>query len=182
MELNPTENERQPGLKIALYKPEIPQNTGNIGRLSICTGTELHIVGEPSFRLDDAAVKRAGIDYWHRVKLTMHQDWDDFFQKLQGLHNNRSRIVTFTRFAKKNFYDYTFNGDEYLLFGSETSGLPPGVIEDVKRFNPEGMVRLPVSEDCRSLNLSNSVAIAVYEALRQTGFRGLQKTWEGSSL
>lgn len=160
-------------LQIALYRPEIPPNTGNIARLSICTGSRLHIVGEPSFSLDEAAVRRAGIDYWHRVDLTRHEDWPGFTGAMEA--EASGPLLLFTRFADSLYCDYEFQGNEVLVFGRESSGLPTEVLEYATTNPLSRALRIPVADDCRSLNLGNAVAVVLYEALRQTDFAGVRK-------
>lgn len=163
--------------QIALFRPEIPQNTGNIGRLAFCTGSRLHIIGEPSFSLDEAAVKRAGIDYWHQVDLSRHLDWMDFSRYIGELSVKQGveqRVVVLSRFSDRLYTDYEYTGNEILLFGRETTGVPDEILEYTEQTNPGGILRIPVFEDCRSLNLANSVSIVLYESLRQRNFPGLR--------
>ena len=173
-------------MHIALYKPEIPQNTGNIGRLCYCTGSSLHIIGEPSFSLSDSAVKRAGLDYWDQLKLTLHKDWALFL----AFFSLEYRFVLLTRFASKSYADYVYTDKDVLIFGSETRGLPKSILASsaklplspvhgvnqatVELQQMKTNLRIPVSEASRSLNLSNSVAIVLYEALRQQAFPSLK--------
>ncbi|MBU42604.1 MAG: tRNA (uridine(34)/cytosine(34)/5-carboxymethylaminomethyluridine(34)-2'-O)-methyltransferase TrmL [Spirochaetaceae bacterium] len=165
-------------MEIALFEPEIPPNTGNIIRLSVCTGTALHIVGKPAFSLEDAMLRRAGLDYWQLSRLRVHDSLEDFLLFLsqrddQSIDEVRSRFVLTTRFARNNFVDHRYTEDQILLFGKETAGLPDsvrGVFADLQ----ENWLRIPVSSHCRSLNLANSVSIVLYEGLRQLGFPGLQ--------
>lgn len=148
-------------LTVALVEPEIPQNTGNIARLCAATNTELHIVGVTGFRLDDRAVRRAGLDYWSQVTLLRHRDLD-------GLHTAlaSARFVYFTTKAEQSYADWQFEPDDCLVFGSETKGLD----EKILRENWDRCVTIPMlNPKVRSLNLANSVAIVLYEALRQRG-------------
>lgn len=166
------------GVEIALYKPEIPQNTGNIGRLTVCTGSRLHIIDKPSFSLDESSVKRAGLDYWHKVDLHLHENWSSFleYQRAGSLENGiNKKILLFTRFSHRPYTEWDYTGNELLVFGQETSGLPDFVIEEVRTTCPECLLRIPVNDDCRSLNLSNSVALAAYESFRQRGYPGLNQ-------
>lgn len=166
-----------PKTEIALYRPEIPQNTGNIGRLTFCTGSRLHIIGNPSFSLDESAVKRAGIDYWNRVDLRKHGEWSDFIgylDKRSEEKKSRQKLVVLTRFSDLIYTDYNYTGNEILLFGRETTGVSDEIIQYARQTNPEGILRIPVFEDCRSLNLANSVSIVLFESLRQRGFPGLR--------
>lgn len=164
-------------MDIVLYEPEIPQNTGNIGRLCVCSGSRLHIVGKPGFSLDESAVKRAGLDYWHRLDLTLHTDWQSFLdaadEQAQSAGRDAARVLLYTRFARHLYSAHNYAAGDYLVFGRETSGLPEDIRETISKRNAEHLLRIPVSEECRSLNLSNTVALVLYEALRQQGFPGL---------
>lgn len=149
-------------LHIVLVEPEIPANTGNISRTCAATDTHLHLVRPLGFRTDDASLKRAGLDYWPSVKLTYH----DSFDELRAEHPE-GRFFYATTKATKRYSDVSFRDGDFLVFGKETKGLPPELIE----ANPETAIRLPMrTEHVRSLNLSNSVAIMLYEALRQLDF------------
>ncbi|MEQ9364482.1 MAG: tRNA (cytidine(34)-2'-O)-methyltransferase [Leptospirales bacterium] len=168
-------------MDIVLYEPEIPQNTGNIGRLCVCTGSRLHIVGKPGFSLDESAVKRAGLDYWHRLDLSLHEDWRGFLEfadeKSRSSKRGTAVVLLYTRFARHLYSAHRYAPGDYLVFGRETSGLPEEVRASIAKRNAEHVLRIPVSEECRSLNLSNTVALALYEALRQQGFPGLAETF-----
>jgi len=147
---------------IALVEPEIPPNTGNIARLCAATLTDLHIVGVTGFRLDERAVRRAGLDYWDEVKIHRHVDLETLYQALPA-----SRFVYFTTKTEKLYTDFQFAADDCLIFGRETRGLP----EDLLEANWERCLTIPMpNENVRSLNLATSVGIALYEALRQVGF------------
>ncbi len=164
-------------MEIALFEPEIPPNTGNIIRLSVCTGSTLHIVGPPSFSLEDSMLRRAGLDYWQLSRLTSHDSLEAFIQFLQNRDDQsrdqvRRRIVLTTRFARNSYADFSFRSDHILLFGKETSGLPDSVRQTFSDLD-ENWLRIPVHGDCRSLNLANSVSVILFEALRQQGFPGL---------
>ena len=146
--------------RVALVEPEIPQNTGNIARLCAATNTPLHIVGVTGFRLDDRAVKRAGLDYWDEVSLKRHRDLTALYDALP-----EARFLYFSTKGTKVVWDFNFNRDDCLVFGPETRGLP----EDLLHDNWEHCLTIPMmNAHVRSLNLANSVAIALYEALRQT--------------
>lgn len=148
-------------LRVALVEPEIPQNTGNIARLCAATNTPLHIVGVTGFRLDDRAVRRAGLDYWPEVALHRHHDLDALRNDLP-----EARFVYFTTKAQRPYLEWKFENDDCLIFGRETKGLS----EDLLRANWESCVTIPMlNPKVRSLNLANAVAIVVYDALRQTG-------------
>ena len=153
-------------LNIVLIEPEIPQNTGNIARTCAATGTRLHIVEPMGFKIDDRKLKRAGLDYWHLLDITYYKNLDDFFEKNQG-----GEFRFFTTKAQNRHTDVEYHNDVYLFFGKETKGLPEQLLFE----NPEKCVRIPMINDssARSLNLSNSVAIAVYEVLRQWDYPDL---------
>ena len=153
-------------LNIVLVEPEIPQNTGNIARTCAATGTRLHIIEPMGFKIDDRKLKRAGLDYWHLLDITYYKNLDDFFAK------NKGSFYYFSTKAQNRYSDVRYPDNSYLFFGKETKGLP----EDLLYNNPDNCVRIPMINDsaARSLNLSNSVAIAVYEVLRQWDFPELQ--------
>ena len=147
-------------LSIVLVEPEIPQNTGNIARTCAATGTRLHIIEPMGFKIDDKKLKRAGLDYWHLLDITYYKNLDDFFEKNPG-----GQYRFFSTKALNRHTDVEYRDNVFLFFGKETKGLP----EDLLFKNKENCVRIPMINDssARSLNLSNSVAIAVYEVLRQ---------------
>ena len=148
---------------IALVEPEIPPNTGNIARLCAATFTDLHIVGVAGFRLDEKAVKRAGLDYWDEVKIHRHIDLAEFYKSLPT-----SRFIYFTTKSKRIYTDWQFQPNDCLIFGRETRGLP----EDLLQANWERCLTIPMpNKNVRSLNLATSVGIVLYEALRQVEFR-----------
>lgn len=151
-------------INIVMVEPEIPQNTGNIARTCAATGARLHLVGPMGFKIDDRKLKRAGLDYWQYLDITYYDNIDEFFLKNQG------DFFYFTTKALHNHSDITYPDNCYLLFGKETKGLP----EELLLKNRDSCVRIPMIEDARSLNLSNSVAIGVYEVLRQWGYPCLQ--------
>ena len=151
---------------VVLYQPEIPPNTGNIIRLCANTGALLHLVGPLGFKLDDARVRRAGLDYHEMASVTRYIDWEDFLQRHAGL-----RLWAFSSRGSAPYDQARFQRDDGLLFGPETRGLPSPVLA---ALGPERVVRLPMKPHSRSLNLSNAVAIALYEALRQNRFTGLE--------
>lgn len=147
-------------INVALVEPEIPPNTGNIARLCAATRTPLHIVGVTGFRLDDRAVRRAGLDYWQHVALNRHRDLDALSAALP-----RARFLYFTTKAERAYTDWEFASDDCLVFGRETRGLP----EELLRTNWERCLTIPMLNTAvRSLNLATSVSIVLYEALRQT--------------
>ena len=148
---------------VALIEPEIPPNTGNIARLCAATYTDLHIIGVTGFRLDEKAVKRAGLDYWGEVKIQRHIDLEDLYAALPD-----SRFLYFTTKTDKIYSDFEFVENDCLIFGRETRGLP----EDLLKANWERTLTIPMpNENVRSLNLATSVGIVLYEALRQTRTR-----------
>lgn len=147
-------------ISVALLEPEIPQNTGNIARLCAATRTPLHLVGALGFRLDDRAVRRAGLDYWDEVTLHRHRDLDALWRSAPD-----ARFIYFSTKATTSYFDWKFVCDDCLVFGRETRGLP----EDLLRKNWERCLTIPMlNPNVRSLNLGNAVAIVLYEALRQT--------------
>jgi len=149
-------------MHIALVEPEIPPNTGNIARLCAATRTTLHIVGVTGFRMDDRALKRAGLDYWNEVELYRHIDLDRLYASLPA-----SRFLYFTTKSPRPYTSWEYREDDCLVFGRETRGLP----EDLLRANWERCLTIPMpNKNVRSLNLATSVGIVLYEALRQTGF------------
>ena len=151
-------------LGIVLVEPEIPQNTGNIARTCAVTGCTLHLVGPLGFSIDDKKLKRAGLDYWHLLDVRYYDSLDEFWEK-----NPNGTYFYATSKGQQRHTDVTYPPDAYLLFGKETAGLP----EAFRLAHYDRCIRLPMREDARSLNLSNSVAILTYEALRQNGFPGL---------
>lgn len=155
-----------PQLNIVLVEPEIPQNTGNISRTCAATGARLHLVGPMGFAITDKKLKRAGLDYWHLLDITYYESLAAFFEK------NTGPFYYFSTKAQRVYSDMVYPDGAYLVFGKETAGLP----EELLRDNPETSVRLPMLDDdaARSLNLSNTVAVGVYEVLRQWGFPALR--------
>lgn len=153
-------------LNVVLIEPQIPQNTGNIARTCAATGARLHLVEPMGFRVDDAKLKRAGLDYWHMLDITYYRDTADFFSK------NNGPFFFFSTKAGRRYTDAEYPDGCYLVFGREDAGLS----ETLLRGRYEDCVRLPMRASARSLNLSNTVAVAVYEALRRRGFEGLCDT------
>lgn len=148
-------------LNIVLVEPEIPQNTGNIARTCAATGARLHIVEPMGFKIDDKKLKRAGLDYWYLLDITYYSNLEDFFEK-----NMDGNFYFFSTKAQNRYSDISYPDKSYLFFGKETAGLP----EELLKANPDRCVRIPMISDARSLNISNSVAIGVYEVLRQWDF------------
>lgn len=154
-------------MEVALYRREIPPNTGNISRLCVCTDVKLHIIGKPGFSLADKDLKRAGLDYWHLLKLEQHESWSAFRGAVDV-----TRIVLVSKFGRKRYSEFPFTGREVLVFGSETAGLPSDIHEDIAGRDADRILHIPMKDESRSLNLSNSVALVVYEGLRQLAFPG----------
>lgn len=152
-------------INIVMVEPEIPQNTGNVARTCAATGARLHLVGPMGFKIDDKKLKRAGLDYWQYLDITYYENIDEFFKK-----NQDGKFFFFTTKGRHTHSDATYPDNCYLLFGKETKGLPEELLLD----HPDTCVRIPMQYDIRSLNLSNSVAIAVYEVLRQWNYPELE--------
>lgn len=152
-------------INIVLHEPEIPQNTGNIARTCAATGSALHIIRPMGFTVDDRKLKRAGLDYWHLLDITYYDDLDDFFRK-----NPNCAFYCYSTKAPRCYTEVEYPHPVFLFFGKETKGLP----ENFLSAHLDRCVRIPMRESLRSLNLSNSVAIGVYEVLRQSGFKGQQ--------
>ena len=148
-------------LNIVLYEPEIPANTGNIGRTCVATGTKLHLIEPLGFRLTEKEIKRAGMDYWSQLDVERYVNYEDFLQRNPG-----AKIYMATTKAKKIYSEASYEPDCYIMFGKESAGIP----EEILVEHPEECVRIPMIGETRSLNLSNSVAIVLYEALRQNQF------------
>lgn len=148
-------------LNIVLFEPEIPANTGNIGRTCVATGTRLHLIEPLGFRLNDKTVKRAGMDYWEHLDVTRYDDWEDFLER-----NPDAKIYFATTKAKHVYTEVEYEPNAYIMFGKESAGIP----EEILIQHPKQCIRIPMIGETRSLNLSNSVAIVLYEALRQNNF------------
>ena len=148
-------------LNIVLHEPEIPANTGNIGRTCVATGTKLHLIEPLGFSLSEKALKRAGMDYWSQLEVERYVNYEDFLQRNPG-----AKIYMATTKAKKIYSEASYEPDCYIMFGKESAGIP----EEILVEHPEECVRIPMIGETRSLNLSNSVAIVLYEALRQNQF------------
>ena len=156
-------------INIVLCEPEIPQNTGNIARTCAATGASLHLIRPLGFEIDNAKLKRAGLDYWDKLDITYYDGLDDFYSK-----HPDAIVYYFSTKARHKYSDVDYPADAWIMFGKETKGLP----EELLLKNPDTCVRIPMRDHLRSLNLSNSVAIAVYEILRQWDFEGMQETGE----
>ena len=152
-------------LNVVLHEPEIPANTGNIGRTCVATGTRLHLIEPLGFRLDEKSLKREGMDYWNRLDVSTYIDYQDFLEKNPG-----AKIYYATTKAPRSYTDVSYEEDCYIMFGKESAGIP----EDILYANQETAIRIPMIGGIRSLNLGNSAAIILYEALRQHGFDHMQ--------
>ena len=155
-------------MNIVLFEPEIPANTGNIGRTCVATGTKLHLIKPLGFSIDEKAVRRAGLDYWQYLDLEVYENYEDFCTK-----NPDAKVYYATTKGKNVYTDVKYEPDCFLMFGKESAGIP----EEILVKHPDEAVRIPMIGDIRSLNLGNSVAIVLYEALRQNGFENM--TTEG---
>lgn len=153
-------------LNIVLFEPEIPANTGNIGRTCVATNTRLHLIEPLGFRLDEKSLKRAGMDYWKDLDVTTYIDFNDFLEKNPG-----AKIYMATTKAPNMYTDVAYEPDCYIMFGKESAGIPEEILVNHK----EESIRIPMVGDIRSLNLGNSVAIVLYEALRQNNFENMTK-------
>lgn len=156
-------------MHIILHQPEIPANTGNIGRTCVATGTSLHLIEPLGFRLTEKDLKRAGMDYWEHLDVTRYMNFEEF----QTTHPG-AKIWMATTKARRLFTDAVFGPDDFIMFGKESAGIPEEILVDCE----DSCIRIPMLPDIRSLNLSNSVAIVLYEALRQQGFLQMQREGE----
>ncbi len=156
-------------VNIILHQPEIPGNTGNIGRTCVATGTSLHLIEPLGFRLDEKSIKRAGMDYWKDLDVHRYVNFQEFQQRHPG-----KRIWMATTKARRAYTEVSFGEEDYIMFGKESAGIP----EEILVEHEESCIRIPMLPAIRSLNLSNAVAIVLYEALRQQGFRGLEAEGE----
>ncbi|MDO4298905.1 MAG: tRNA (uridine(34)/cytosine(34)/5-carboxymethylaminomethyluridine(34)-2'-O)-methyltransferase TrmL [Lachnospiraceae bacterium] len=152
-------------LNIVLFEPEIPSNTGNIGRTCVATGTRLHLIEPLGFSLSEKALKRAGMDYWSQLDVTRYLDYEEFLEKNPG-----AKIYMATTKGQKLYTEVSYEPDCYLMFGKESGGIP----EEILKEHPDTAVRIPMIGETRSLNLANSVAVVLYEALRQNEFAGMK--------
>jgi tRNA (cytidine/uridine-2'-O-)-methyltransferase len=147
-------------MNIVLFQPLIPQNTGTIGRLAVCTDNNLHLIKPLGFDLDEKKIKKAGMDYWHHVKLDVHESWNDFINSLPTNH----KLIFCSTKTEKTIYEHKFDEDDYLIFGNESHGLPLDFYEKYK----ESLYTIPMrGNHLRSHNLANAVSIVVYEGIRQ---------------
>ncbi|MBO5073277.1 MAG: tRNA (cytidine(34)-2'-O)-methyltransferase [Eubacterium sp.] len=167
-------------IHIVLLEPEIPANTGNIGRTCVAAGARLHLIGPMGFQINEKQVRRAGLDYWDKLDYCLYDSYPDFLAKNPG-----AKIYMATTKARQVYSDVSYEDDCYIMFGKESAGIPEELLVD----HEETTVRIPMFGDIRSLNLSNSVAVVLYEALRQHGFENLSRTghlhhhhWKDGSL
>ena len=151
-------------MNIVLFEPEIPANTGNIGRTCVATGTRLHLIEPLGFHLTEKNIKRAGMDYWQYLDVTRYINYQDFCEK-----NPNAKIYMATTKAHQTYTEVSYGEDDYIMFGKESAGIP----EEILVEHEEDCIRIPMIGETRSLNLSNSVAIVLYEALRQNNFRNM---------
>lgn len=174
-------------MKIVLHQPEIPSNTGNIGRTCVATASSLHLIEPLGFRLNEKELKRAGMDYWEHLDVHRHMNYATFmeyYEQDRAFHPE-AKIWYCTTKAERSYTDVKIGPEDYLMFGKESAGIP----EEILVENRQQCIRIPMLPQIRSLNLSNSVAIVLYEALRQNGFTGMQRegalhrlSWEASSI
>ena len=156
-------------INIVLHQPEIPANTGNIGRTCVATGSRLHLIEPLGFRLNEKEIKRAGMDYWEHLDVRRYVNYEAFLEENKG-----AKIWYATTKAKQTYSEVCFGENDYIMFGKESAGIPEEILVD----NEECCIRIPMLEEIRSLNLSNSVAIDLYEALRQNHFSNMQRQGE----
>ena len=156
-------------MNIVLHQPEIPANTGNIGRTCVATGSRLHLIEPLGFRLNEKEIKRAGMDYWEHLDVSRYVNYQDFLEKNPG-----AKIWYATTKAKHVYSEVAFGPDDYIMFGKESAGIP----EEILVENEENCIRIPMLDEIRSLNLSNSVAVVLYEALRQNDFSEMKRVGE----
>lgn len=153
-------------LNIVLHEPEMPANTGNIGRTCVAAGARLHLIEPMGFRINEKSVKRAGLDYWDKLDVTIYDDYNDFLEKNPG-----AKIYMATTKAHQTYTEVSYDDGCYIMFGKESAGIP----EEILVEHEKDCIRIPMIGDIRSLNLSNSVAIVLYEALRQNNFENMNK-------
>lgn len=152
-------------MNIVLLEPEIPENTGNIGRTCVATGSTLHLIRPLGFNIDEKAVRRAGLDYWQHLDLRVYDDYADFCEK-----NPDAKIYYATTKGRNVYSEVPFGQNDYIMFGKESAGIP----EEILIKHPNECIRIPMIGDIRSLNLGNSVAVVLYEALRQNNFESMR--------
>ena len=156
-------------MNIVLHEPEIPENTGNIGRTCVATGSVLHLIKPLGFVIDDKHLKRAGLDYWPKLEYHIYEDYEDFCRKNPG-----AKVFFATTKAHQTYSEIKFGPDDFIMFGKESAGIPEEILID----REEECIRIPMMEGERSINLCNSVSIVLFEALRQMDFAGLEKSGE----
>ena len=163
-------------MHIVLHQPEIPHNTGAIGRTCVATGTPLHLIEPLGFSLSEKAIKRAGMDYWDKLELTRHMNFEAFWETFEAFHKTHpgAKLWMATTKAKQVYSEVSFGPDDFLMFGRESAGIP----EEILVEHEESCIRIPMLSEIRSLNLANSVSIVLYEALRQNHFGGMQTMGE----
>ena len=152
-------------LNIVLFEPEIPANTGNIGRTCVATGTRLHLIEPLGFRLNEKSITRAGMDYWEHLDVTRYMNFEEFLEKNPG-----AKIYMATTKGQHVYTEVNYEPDCYIMFGKESAGIP----EEILVEHPDNCIRIPMLSEIRSLNLSNSVAVVLYEALRQNNFESMK--------
>lgn len=163
-------------LNIVLHEPEIPANTGNIGRTCVATGSRLHLIEPLGFQIDEKAVRRAGLDYWKDLDVITYKNWEDFLERNPAVRKGAdgkaaTSLYMATTKARHTYTDVAFEPDCYIMFGKESAGIPEEILVDYE----DTAIRIPMIGDIRSLNLSNSVAIVTYEALRQNNFQDMNR-------
>lgn len=156
-------------MQIILHQPEIPGNTGNIGRTCVATGTPLHLIEPLGFRLDEKSIRRAGMDYWNLLEVHRYVNFQELLERHPG-----AKVWMATTKAKRSYTEVSYGPEDFIMFGKESAGIP----EEILAQREEDCIRIPMLPAIRSLNLSNSVAIVLYEALRQNGFDGMQREGE----
>ena len=154
-------------LNIVLHEPEIPSNTGNIGRTCVACGARLHLIEPLGFRLNEKALARAGMDYWHALDVRTYLNYEEFLEKNPG-----ALVFYASTKALKTYTEVRYEDECYIMFGKESAGIPERILVQ----NPETAIRIPMKKDIRSLNLANSAAIVLYEAMRQLSFAGLEES------
>ncbi len=169
-------------MNIVLHRPEIPENTGNIGRTCMAARCALHLIEPLGFSLTEKAIKRSGMDYFKDVRLFRYINYADFLEKNPAIGRGEAHLYFATTKAYRNYCDVSYEPEDYIMFGRESAGIP----EEILVENEAGCIRIPMAEGARSLNLANSASIVLYEALRQNGFAGLEEagglhrlTWKG---
>lgn len=153
-------------MNIVLHEPEIPHNTGAIGRTCVATNTKLHLIEPLGFKIDDKNLKRSGLDYWSKLKVFYYSSFEEFLEK-----NNYPKIFMATTKAEKSYHEVKYNEDDYIMFGKESAGIPEEILVEYRNT----CIRIPMAGEIRSLNLANSASIILYEALRQNNFNNLTR-------